>query len=378
MGSRSSCAPDPGPDDLGPRAGAKRSRHQGGWYHVSERRRTLLPACIISIVLSTGLLLIEACGQLPRRAVGPNVEATIVTDLRADSPAVAAVEAAIGRSVLTTRPEPAFVIDVEPGHRFSTVRSWRNLILVADLDQEGPTTELVSRTLGREGLADFRSGEQLFAVYGDVWAEGQTVLVVAAPGAETLAAAVRVASDSIYAAFEAQVIRQIPDLLYLAGEQESLRRELADRYGWSLRIPAGYRSGIGADSGFVRFFMREGGARLIFVHWQDGVVALPAADSCVAIRARLAASYYQGDFVDSARTRVEATTFLGHPAHHLVGVWQNDRYTIGGPFRTYCFVDAGRFIMIDLAVFEPIKSKVELLRQLEAIALTFEDHRTRR
>lgn len=321
------------------------------------------------------LLLAVGCGGFKRRAVGRNGEATLVTDLRADSPAVLAARAAIGRGVVTIRAEPAFKLDLVPGSRFRDVRSWRNLILIADLDRSDATTALVERTVGRPALADLRAGRRCYALYGDVWARGQTVLVLAARGEPALARAVAAEGDTIYAAFEAGVTAGIQSLLYLAGEETRLARDLARRHGWSLRIPAGYRVGEDANGRFVRFFMREGGARLLFVHWQDGVAGLPPPESCLDLRAQLAARYYEGDFIDSTRTRSESTVFLGRPALELTGVWQNDRYTMGGPFRTTCFVDGGRFIMIDRAVFEPMESKVELLRQLEAIALTFRDER---
>jgi hypothetical protein len=330
-----------------------------------------------ALFVALSLLVVAGGGEgCQRRAVGPNGEATLVTDLAADSPAIGAVRAAIGRDVMTTRPEPAFTLDVVAGGRFRDVRSWRNLILVADLDRPGPTTALVERTVGPQALTDLRSAQRVHAVYGDVWARGQTVLVVAARGETALAKAVTVAGDAMYAEFEAQVLRGIGNLLYVGGEETRLARDLAARYGWSLRIPAGYRTGEAPGARFVRFFMREGGARLLFVYWQDGVQALPSPAACLALRDRLAARYYEGDFIDSTRSRSEPALFQGRPAHRLVGIWQNDRFTMGGPFRTYCFVDRGRFVMIDLAVFEPMESKVELLRQLEAIALTYRDERS--
>ncbi len=307
--------------------------------------------------------------------MGPSGEATIVTDLSADSPAVLAVTAVIGRPITTIRPEPAFKLDQAPGTRFSAVRSWRNLILVADLDRQDATTVLVQRTLGAETLHELESGQRCHLLLTDVWARGQTVLVLAARGEGELARAIRAGGDVIYGAFEDQVTQQIETLLYVAGEEDGVRRHLKASYGWSLRIPVGYRVGEDSSERFVRFFMREGGARLLFVHWQDGVQILPPSAECLALRARLVGRYYDGDFVDTARTRSEPVQFLGRPAHKLVGVWQNDTYTIGGPFRTYCFLDAGRFVMIDLAVFEPLESKVGLLRQLEAIARTYSDHR---
>jgi len=330
-----------------------------------------------SLLLAIALLAAPGCERAATRpAVGPSGEATVVTDLPPDSPAVAAAEAAIGRELVTTRPEPAFELDRVRGDRFRSVRAWRNLILVADLDQPGATTERVIELLGSDLLPEFQAGRRFYAVYSDLWARGQTVLVLAARGEEPLAAAIRGQSDRLYEAFDQRVTRQILALQYLAGEQEELRRQLEKSYGWSIRIPVGYRIGEDPEANFVRFFRREGGAHLVFVHWQDGVAALPSPETCLAIRARLIARYYDGDTIDSTRTRSERADFLGRRALKLIGVWQNEKYTIGGPFRTYCFCEDGRFTMLDLAVFDPMGNKVGLLRQAEAIALTYRDHRS--
>jgi hypothetical protein len=48
---------------------------------------------------------------------------------------------------------------------------------------------------------------------------------------------------------------------------------------------------------------------------------------------------------------------------------------MGGPFRTHCFLDGDRFVMIDLAVFAPDGAKAPLIRQLEAIARTYRNER---
>lgn len=286
-----------------------------------------------------------------------------------------AVEAAIGREITTTRSEPAFRLDRQPLARFRGIRSWCNLIIVADLGRPGDLAELAAKIVGPKLLPDFQSGRRVHAIYSDVWARGQTVLVVAGQGEEAIAARVATESDRLYNAFELGVTRQILARAYLAGEQKELRRDLEQRYGWSIRVPEGYRVGEDREARFVRCFRRERGAQLLFVHWQDGVESLPGPEACADLRARLIATYYDGDTMDSTRTRSEPADFLGRPAQKLYGVWQNAKYTMGGPFRTYCFVDQNRLVMVDLAVFEPMQSKVDLLRQLEAIALTFRDHR---
>jgi hypothetical protein len=332
------------------------------------------PRCVHALVLAL-LVASPGCQPVRRPAVGPNGEVTLVTDLPESSPAVAAAKAVLGRAVMTTRPEPAFELERVSGARFRSVRSWRNLVLLADLSTPGATTELVKQVVGKKLLSEYEAGRRFYGFYSDVWARGQTVLVLAGRGGESLAAALRAQDDALHAAFEQHVTRQILPLLYLSGEQDSFRRHLERTYGWSLRIPAGYRVGEDPEAHFVRLFMRDGGARLMFVHWQDGATALPTPAECIATRARLIAQFYDGDAIDSTRTHAEPADFLGRRAVKLVGVWQNEKYTMGGPFRTYCFFDAGRVNMIDLAVFDPVDSKVALLRELEAVALTYRDLR---
>jgi hypothetical protein len=305
---------------------------------------------------------------------------TLVTDFPADAPAVRAVIATLGRPIQTVRPEPAFEITTVTGATFDRARRDRNLVLLGDLSAPGPTADriraLAARLDGARSAAD--SGGTIERLVPDPWAHGQTVLVLGARGEDRLAQAIGAESERIYREFEAEVTRQTGVLLFSGGrEQPHLRQELARKCGFSLRIPKGYRAGGEMSAGFVRFFMREGGSRLIFVHWEDGVRTLPPPDSCLALRARIAARYYTGDFVDFARSHVEPATFLGREAYRLAGLWQNDQYTMGGPFRSYCFVDRDRLILIDLAVFDPAGPKAALLRQLEAISLTYRDERGR-
>jgi len=333
------------------------------------------------LTAAVALLLGSGCDSFQAQALGPNGAVTLVTDLRPDSPAVRAVYAVLGRPIFTVRPEPAFALTQVAGAEFSRVERDRNLVLLVDLAGSGPTRDRIRELSLWSGSAagtrahsdSARPWEQLVL---DPWAHGQTVLVLSAAGEAELARSIVADRDRIYRRFETAVTDQAGVLLFArGGEETSVRKELARLYGWSLRIPRGYRVGGEANAGFVRFFMREGGSRLLFVHWQDGRRQLPPADSCLALRAQLAAQFYTGDFVDFARSGGTRTTFLGHEAVELAGVWQNDAYTMGGPFRTHCFLDGDRFVMIDLAVFAPTASKVALLRQLEAIARTYHDER---
>ena len=87
----------------------------------------------------------------------------------------------------------------------------------------------------------------------------------------------------------------------------------------------------------------------------------------------LAWKYWDEDEIVEDALEVTGTAFAGLPAVHLTGTWENKKYVIGGSFTSYCFTcqDCGRNYFIDAAVFAPGLDKLPLMRELEAILVTF-------
>ncbi len=309
------------------------------------------------------------CGKL-LPAVGAGGEVTLLTDLPSGHPAEEALRTCLTREVEMVFPEPAFTVESVQASQLGRRRHHRNLILMADLSRTGTFTQEVEKLIGERLVGEMRAGRRTYIVYADVWATGQTLMVLAAPDAGVLAKAIEAQADEIFTSFSRRVIRQTAALLYVTGEQKEMSRYLRGTYGWSLRIPKGFRISEDAEARVVRFWMPEGGTRLLFVHWQDGVRRLPEVEACLDLRGRIVWNYDQ-DVILPERSRSERVSFLGGRALQLAGVWQNERDTKGGPFRTYCFMKGDRFYMIDLLAFDPEGSKVNLMRQLEAMAITF-------
>jgi hypothetical protein len=308
-------------------------------------------------------------------AVGPSGSVTLVTDLPANSPAEMALRAALEREVVLVRPERAFRVESMQGGQLDRMRHARNLALMVDLSRTSDLTREVGRLVGERLLGEMRAGRRLYSLYSDVWANGQSVMVLAAPTAADLSRAIDANADRIYESLERRVIQQTAHIIYISGEQADFARYLSKRYGWTLRIPKGFQVSEDADEHVVRFLMSEGGTRLLFVHWQDGVDRLPSVEECIDIRARIV-YFYDQDTVLREATTSQRTDFRGRRVLKLDGVWQNEKYTKGGPFRTYCLIENGRFYMIDLLVFDPRGGKIDLMRQVEAMAVTFRDERT--
>jgi hypothetical protein len=304
-------------------------------------------------------------------AIGSNSSVTLVTHLPADHAAEQALKATFEREVVMVFPEPAFEVEVAQSSRLGRLRQARNLVLMADLSRSDGFTAEIERLVGDDLFAAMRDGRRYHVFYSNVWALGQTTLVLAGPNGEALADAIEQSADRLYETLERRVIQRTEEIIFVTGEQEEFSRYLSSAFGWTMRIPKGYRVSEDAESRVVRCYMPEGGVRLVFVHWKDGVSRVPGTEACIDIRGRIVWQYDEDTIVEG-RTRSSRVDFLGGRALKLEGVWQNDRHTKGGPFRTYCFVKDDRFYMLDMLVFDPEGSKINLMRQLEAIALTFE------
>jgi len=68
---------------------------------------------------------------------------------------------------------------------------------------------------------------------------------------------------------------------------------------------------------------------------------------------------------------VYTRAFQGAPGLRWEGVWQNEKYVIGGPFRAFaCHRNGDSFLMVGL-VYAPGQDKMPALRQVEAMISTF-------
>ncbi|MEZ4649137.1 MAG: DUF4837 family protein [Candidatus Eisenbacteria bacterium] len=158
-----------------------------------------------------------------------------------------------------------------------------------------------------------------------------------------------------------------------AGEDEDMESYIRQNYGFEIGIPRGYLTGEDAEGQVIRLYRVIDGepARYVMVHWMPAAEGPKTLQEFVALRNELGEIYYQGDHILEERTQTREGVFQDQPAWLIEGVWQNDRFVMGGPFRTFGFVRGGRFFLLDAAVFNPPGSKLPYLREALAVARTF-------
>lgn len=280
------------------------------------------------------------------------------------------------REILTPRKERLYHVSFVRAGDFRALRR-RNIVIAAPLDGVHDAAELVRSLVPRRHRDAMRNGADPFVIRRDVWADDQVVVLVTGEDRNALRDNMMTEADRIYGAFDGKRDERVAESLFRFGERETLASELADRFGWRVRIPFGFNLiDTHADSGFVVFTRTH--ARVtqwMFVYQEEGVRPDRLTETwCIMKRNEIAARFFENDLVDRTGLKVSQQELGSRLAFHLEGLWQNDVSWKGGPFRSYVLVDEkrDRLYFLDIGVYGPNRRKETFLRQLDVFARTFE------
>ncbi len=250
----------------------------------------------------------------------------------------------------------------------------KNLLVIAPLNADHPTAQFVKDILSPEVQQAILEGRAAVSWKKDVWAKDQIFYVVSGKNLATTLENLYMESDRLYRTLENAVDHSVRENVYSFGERENITRELADTYGWSVRVPFGYRIlEAYPDSGFV-VLARDNPNRWLSVYWESDVHPDQLTeDWCIQKRDDIMGRWFGGDRIAPGEVAVRQAEFAGKLATVLQGLWENEATWKGGPFKSYAFVDVdiNRFFLIDIGVYAPNKKKAPVLRQVDLVAKSF-------
>ncbi len=325
----------------------------------------------------TTLVLLSGCGQrTPPGAVGANDEVSVFTNTPRGGPVADALEQIYEYPVQTgptvaNGTEPAFRLDFPPYDRFVTYKYVKNQIIAVDLSRDDALAHDLPGMLGKAGKDQIKARTPFRLLARDRWATGQTTLfAVAWSDADLLQLFTEADSTDLRYDYSEAVVEGLTKTMFGLGEEKELTAEVARKYGWTLRLLDGFYAAEDPKRDFVKFNATDP-VRLILVHWVDERVPLvPAAwDSLLS---DILEVYNDGDFFMPSLTRSRTVQFQGRPAVRWGGIWQNEKYVIGGPFVAFAFQREDRSYLLVGQVFAPGQDKVPMLRQVDSILHTFE------
>lgn len=322
----------------------------------------------ILLAIPAAALVLAGCSSEKRiPAVGPAFEIVVMAP---EGMAVLAeeVRTVLGEDVVTIRPEPRYQIEVDTLEEYRFYKTRKLLFAVGPRDAD-PFAKLLGKTTGTRTQTAYPG----LWVEADPFAAGQVMFWLAGDP-QTIVQDLRARGDELVDIVEDATVDLIVRSLFRVGEQPDARATLRARWGWGVRLPSEFvvEDRSTADRRFVRIW-HDAPVEQLFVSWEDGRVER-TADEWVQRRHELAWYHLDRDEVvfDHAGASPAPTPF-GPDGWKLTGLWENNQYTIGGPFESwafYCDRD-DRTYLVDLSVYAPDRDKLPLLRVLRAVASTF-------
>lgn len=335
--------------------------------HVKAMSCMRVNRFLLSIVLLTIILTQISCKRKLPLAGGKKTEIITVCDEVTYNLIEKALDFSLLRIIYTPTKEYIFSIKVVSPDKFPIYRYRRNIFIVGKLG-----TPLIDSLLAPEAREQAASNKAYIFGREDLYAKGQSVLIVAAPKSEMLPQIIESDSALIFNYFAEGIRKRLKNGLYKDGYQEDIAERLRVRYGFSIHIPPGwYLVKEDPEGRFVKF-MRHYPDRVISIYWENKPRDFLTKEEAISIRDNIGKNYYEGDFVDGKRTKFYFVKFHGITAQKLDGIWQNNEKVMGGPFIAYLFSTHNKFYLIDMHVFAPGEKKWYWLQQLELICDTFE------
>jgi len=333
---------------------------------------------IVFFLLLFVFVVLLGCGRKKIIAGGQRDVIVVLADSNDWEQTKDGLKSALERDVFTPNRETIYELLHGLPENLRSYVYGKNLILIGYLNANSEASKLISTLLTDKAKEMVKNRKAFIFEKNNPWAFGQYLLVIASPGEPSLSSIIQQNKDVIFNYFEKASYERAKWLIYSAGREKDKEDKIKTEFGFSLKLPVGF-FWMGEDSikTFVKL-VRMYPYRLISIGWEnkDRQISSFAFNDACRMRDSIASLYFDSDVVVREKTTGKNVLFLGREAYKLVGIWKNDEKVMGGVFRTYFFNDTlqHRFYILDMHIFAPGKKKWFYLKELEAVASTFQTY----
>lgn len=278
--------------------------------------------------------------------------------------------------------EPHFFINqVNPFQMNNVLRTVKNLVYVATLDNQSSAGRKLKSEFTKESIERISQDSSLFMLTKqNVFAKDQEVLHLFGNNEEELIKNISKNRDKIREGFQKKEIERVSRNIF-AKEVKGITNALIKDHGFSMRIPMGYDLVYNKDNFvWIRFFDADVDKN-IFVSYQDYTSEEVFKDENILKLRDMEVRKLGEDTDDVVYMKTETLvpietepfTFNGKYAIETRGLWKLSNNTMGGPFLSYIFVDEElqRLYYIEGYVYSPGKDKRNHMKEIEAILKSF-------
>ena len=228
------------------------------------------------------------------------------------------------------------------------------------------------------------TSKSAFTVKKDVWAKGQIVVSLSARNDSALAQIISMSKESILNYFTEEELKRL-EAAQRKLSDKVLEKNLAEKHSVNMIIPKGFYPLVDT-SGFVwlkQELQKSQGGEVHDIMKNILIYYVPYKQSAqieqpylLNLRDSLSSVYVRGPVYGSFMKVYNPypvlsnfSTYKGLYLHSMKGLWNMEKYPMGGPFLIYAFVDEKnqRIVCLDAFIFCPNFDKRELMREMEAL-----------
>lgn len=317
----------------------------------------------ILLIMLSSIYFIVNCTQTLPQSIGKIRQIIVLTNFR--SQIEKQLQYTLQRNYYTVQPEPEFILRYEDLSRLSDFMKF-HLILIVGVISEEPI-----QTLLKEYQTKIQQDSFGLYSYNDIWAKNQKVFIFATNNYNVLPEGLKRYERRIRQEFQNYLINYLTELTYARGYKKEITDSLINHYHYSIKVPHSFFLNTKYENNNFIYLVAHNPTRSIFIYNEQRYIELDPS-YIISLRDSITNLFFDKDYVYQPLTYAETTNFNNNIALKLIGAWQNDALTAGGPFISYCFNKNDHFYYIDGSVFNPGKRKLDNLLQLDAIIRTFE------
>ncbi len=316
-------------------------------------------------------------GKTAKTVLGGDRDITLIIDPVPKRIIGAELIRLLSQPCFPSQEEEVFRMRVPSLEKFHISKVWHNTVIVTQLDAPATASIEAHPFLEQTQLDQARQdGIALFHQEG-VWVYGQDVFFIVARDSASLAENGLDLGQKIVDIILGKINLKVSRELYADGLDPDIMAKLDTNYDWRMDVPRFYSlHKESAEDRVMMFRFRNRDPlidRIITVHWGPAGSKPMTAKRVRQLRDDIMLDYSAGDLVSDNFLDAATVTFAGHDAVRLDGNWDNDKDLIGGPFRTYGFVDktTDTYYIVDYFLLAIAMKKEPKMRQLNVIVNTF-------
>lgn len=283
------------------------------------------------------------------------------------------------------RPESLFTVRyIDPRKINSVLKGVKNMIFVTTFDSRTRGSRIINNYFTKESKLKIKKNEKIFLVTDkNVFAKNQEVMYLFGNNQQVLINHLKENTLKLRNHFNSIEAKRTAKKLYIGKRVKGIEEVLKKKHNCFIKVPYGFRL-VQEEEGFIWLRRIDSNVdRDIFIGYREYADENVFDNNEVMNLRHAITKQYLFDDPEKLQTYVtiqkempllqREVNFHDKYAIETKGLWKTKNNSMGGPFKSYVFVDESinRVYYIEGFVYSPGRKQREIMREIDVILSTF-------